>query len=62
VQEKYEKKKTFVAECFLQVYAELSAQHPISYMNVNDGDVFQDECAAPHLKHFIDGTDYLVNG
>jgi len=42
VQEKYLKKKTFVAEGFLQMYAELTAQHPIAYLNVNDGDVFQD--------------------
>lgn len=51
VQEKYEKKKTFVAECFLQIYAELSAQHPISYLNVNDGDVFQDIITKDSLRY-----------
>jgi len=51
VQEKYDKKKTFVAECFLQIYAELSAQHPISYINVNDGDVFQDIFTKESLRY-----------
>lgn len=51
VQAKYEKKKTFVAECFLQLYAELSAQHPISYRNVNDGDVFQDIFTQESLRY-----------
>ncbi len=50
VKEKYIKKKTFVAESFLQTYAELSAQHPIAYLNVNDGDVFQDIFPKNSLK------------
>lgn len=51
VQTKYAKKKTFVAEGFLQLYAELSAQHPISYLNVNDGDVFQDIFTKESLRY-----------
>ncbi|MBA2649481.1 MAG: hypothetical protein H0U75_07810 [Legionella sp.] len=51
VQVKYEKKKTFVAESFLQLYAELAAQHPISYINVNDGDVFQDILTKESLRY-----------
>lgn len=51
VQEKYEKKKTFVAESFLQFYAELFSQHPIAYMNVNDGDIFQDIFPKDSLKY-----------
>jgi L-asparagine oxygenase len=51
VQEKYRKKKTFVAEGFLQTYAELSAQHPIAYLNVNEGDVFQDIFPKESLKY-----------
>ncbi|MBB3005460.1 TauD/TfdA family dioxygenase [Cupriavidus alkaliphilus] len=51
VVEKYAKKKTFVAEGFLQIFADLSGQHPISYMNVNDGDVFQDIFPKESLKH-----------
>ncbi|WP_146191642.1 hypothetical protein [Azospirillum humicireducens] len=42
VHEKYQKKKTYVTEGFLQIYAELTGQHIISYMNVNDGDAFHD--------------------
>lgn len=51
VHAKYERKKTFVAECFLQLYAELSAQHPISYLNVNEGDVFQDIFTKESLRY-----------
>jgi L-asparagine oxygenase len=35
-------KRTFIAEAFLSLYGHLSGSHPISYINVNDGDVFQD--------------------
>ncbi|KAK3363849.1 hypothetical protein B0T25DRAFT_627850 [Lasiosphaeria hispida] len=35
-------KKTFVAEGFLLLYAKLMQQEPIGYLNVNDGDIFQD--------------------
>jgi L-asparagine oxygenase len=51
VQEKYQKKKTFVAEIFLQLYAELFSQHPIAYLNVNDGDIFQDIFPKDSLKY-----------
>ncbi|MBA2653043.1 MAG: hypothetical protein H0U73_12390 [Tatlockia sp.] len=51
VQEKHAKKKTFIAESFLQIYAELAAQHPIAYLNVNDGDVFQDIFPKDSLKY-----------
>lgn len=40
--DKRNRKKTYVAEAFLLVYAELMGQHPIGYINVNDGDIFQD--------------------
>lgn len=51
VTEKYLKKKTYVAEGFLQMFAELSSQHPISYVNVNDGDIFQDIFPKEALKN-----------
>jgi hypothetical protein len=35
-------KKTHVAEGFLLLYARLMQQEPIGYINVNDGDIFQD--------------------
>lgn len=42
VEEKRAKKKTFVAEAILTAYATLMDEKPIGYLNVNDGDVFQD--------------------
>ncbi|HHQ6538464.1 TPA: hypothetical protein ACSTJY_003856 [Serratia fonticola] len=42
VEEKRSNKKTFVAEAFLALSAILLRQQPIGYMNVNNGDVFQD--------------------
>lgn len=42
VRSKYELKKTFLAEGFLALFAELAGTPPIGYVNVNDGDVFQD--------------------
>jgi L-asparagine oxygenase len=42
VADKHAKKRSFVAEGFLQLHAEVAGEHPISYLNVNDGDVFQD--------------------
>jgi L-asparagine oxygenase len=42
VLDKRARKKTFVAEGFLLLYAKLMGQQPIGYINVNDGDVFQD--------------------
>lgn len=39
---KHALKKTFVAEAFLALYAELVGTPGIGYLNVNDGDVFQD--------------------
>ncbi|MCX5399494.1 hypothetical protein [Streptomyces sp. NBC_00102] len=42
VKSKYELKKTFVAEGFLALFAQLAATPAIGYLNVNDGDVFQD--------------------
>lgn len=42
VVDKRNRKTTYVAEAFLVLYAELMGQHPIGYINVNDGDVFQD--------------------
>lgn len=51
VQDKHLKKKTFVAESFLQMYSDLASQHPIAYLNVNDGDVFQDIFSKDSLKY-----------
>ena len=42
VVDKRNRKTTYVAEAFLMLYAELMGQQPIGYVNVNDGDVFQD--------------------
>ncbi|MFC5722418.1 hypothetical protein ACFP1Z_19815 [Streptomyces gamaensis] len=42
VRSKYELKKTFVAEGFLALFAQLANTPAIGYVNVNDGDVFQD--------------------
>jgi len=42
VVDKRKKKTSYVAEAFLLAYAELMGQQPIGYINVNDGDVFQD--------------------
>lgn len=42
VQSKRELKKTFVGEAFLQFYAFILEAPAIGYINVNDGDVFQD--------------------
>ncbi len=42
VVDKRNRKTTYVAEAFLLLYAELMGQQPIGYINVNDGDVFQD--------------------
>jgi hypothetical protein len=50
VADKHAKKKTFVAEGFLQLYAEVAGEHPIAYLNVNDGDVFQDIYPKESLK------------
>jgi L-asparagine oxygenase len=49
--DKYRKKKTFVTEGFLQLFADLAGQHPIGYRNVNDGDVFQDIFPKDDLKY-----------
>ncbi|MGE7648669.1 hypothetical protein ACQKM1_12905 [Peribacillus frigoritolerans] len=42
VQSKRELKKTYVGEGFLQFYAQVMEMPAIGYINVNDGDVFQD--------------------
>lgn len=42
VEDKRNRKKTYVAEAFLELYARLMGQEPIGYINVNDGDIFQD--------------------
>lgn len=42
VKSKYELKKTFIAEGFLALFAQLAGTPAIGYLNVNDGDVFQD--------------------
>jgi L-asparagine oxygenase len=42
VEDKRNRKKTYVAEAFLELYAQIMGQEPISYINVNDGDIFQD--------------------
>ncbi|MFJ3900093.1 hypothetical protein [Streptomyces sp. NPDC090025] len=42
VRSKYELKKTFVAESFLALFAQLAGTPGIGYVNVNDGDVYQD--------------------
>lgn len=42
VESKRARKRTFVAEAFLALYALLVETPPIGYANVNDGDVFQD--------------------
>ncbi len=40
--DKRNRKLTYVAEGFLLIYARLAGQEPIGYINVNDGDIFQD--------------------
>ncbi|MBN2900175.1 MAG: hypothetical protein JXO44_15520 [Clostridia bacterium] len=40
--DKRNRKKTYVAEAFLLLYAKLMRQEPIGYINVNNGDIFQD--------------------
>lgn len=42
VESKYELKKTFIAEAMLSLFAQLCGTPAIGYVNVNDGDVFQD--------------------
>lgn len=42
VRSKYDVKKTFVAEAMLMCFACLAGTPAIGYVNVNDGDVFQD--------------------
>ncbi|MGW5237908.1 hypothetical protein ACWEOW_03155 [Monashia sp. NPDC004114] len=42
VKSKYELKKTFVSEAMLAMFAQLAGTPAIGYVNVNDGDVFQD--------------------
>lgn len=42
VNDKRRRKRTYVSEAFLQLYAVMAGQYPIGYLNVNDGDVFQD--------------------
>ena len=42
VTDKRNRKTTYVSEAFLMLYAALMGQEPIGYINVNDGDVFQD--------------------
>lgn len=42
VVDKRNRKTTYVAEAFLDIYAILMRQEPIGYINVNDGDIFQD--------------------
>ena len=42
VEDKRLRKRTFIAEAFLEASAYLLKQCPVSYVNVNDGDVFQD--------------------
>lgn len=42
VVDKRARKQTYVAEAFLELYARLMKQEPIGYINVNDGDIFQD--------------------
>jgi hypothetical protein len=42
VVDKRKRKKTYVAEAFLEFYARVMGQEPIGYINVNDGDIFQD--------------------
>jgi hypothetical protein len=42
VLDKRARKRTYVAEAFLLLYARLMGQEPIGYANVNDGDIFQD--------------------
>ncbi|MEU8682740.1 hypothetical protein [Streptomyces sp. NPDC048611] len=50
VRSKYELKKTFVAEGFLALFAQLANTPAIGYVNVNDGDVFQDIYPQRHLQ------------
>jgi hypothetical protein len=42
VKSKYELKTTFVAEAMLALFAQIAGTPAIGYVNVNDGDVFQD--------------------
>lgn len=50
VHSKYELKKTFVGEACLALIAEVLQQTPLGYLNVNDGDVFQDIYPMTHMK------------
>ena len=51
VQSKHFLKRSFVAEGFLALFATLDGTHPISYLNVNDGDVFQDIYPKESMKN-----------
>lgn len=42
VRSKYELKTTYLAESFLALFAQLAGTPAIGYVNVNDGDVYQD--------------------
>ncbi|MHB1809004.1 MAG: Fe(II)-2OG oxygenase family protein [Solirubrobacteraceae bacterium] len=50
VESKRALKTTFIAEAFLALYAELVGTPSIGYLNVNDGDVFQDIYPKKDLK------------
>lgn len=50
VNDKRRRKTTFVAEGFLEVYSALMGQPVITYINVNDGDRFQDIYPKEDLK------------
>jgi L-asparagine oxygenase len=42
VEEKRSLKTTFIAESILEIFAQIRNENPIGYLNVNQGDVFQD--------------------
>jgi hypothetical protein len=42
VEDKRARKRTYVSEAFLGLYATLSGQHPIAYTSMNNGDIFHD--------------------
>lgn len=51
VNSKHKVKTTFIAEAFLELYAYIMNQPAIGYINVNNGDVFQDIYPQASLAH-----------
>jgi L-asparagine oxygenase len=49
VEDKRARKRTYVSETFLALYATVTSQHPIGYTRANNGDVFHDVKAKKSL-------------